>query len=159
MQGQALDDLRKLIELFETEPLLELEVEEEGLRVLLRSDEAVGQQTHAHAALVPALPAAATEGAPARRRAEPLPENWVPILSPMVGIFYHAPSPGSPPYVEEGSYVEEGDVVGIIEAMKVFNEIVAEMVGKIVRVVAKNEQEVKVDEVLFLVEPVGPSEG
>ncbi|MFQ6130709.1 MAG: acetyl-CoA carboxylase biotin carboxyl carrier protein [Armatimonadota bacterium] len=153
MEGNELDDVRKLIELFEEERLLELEVEEEGLRVLLRSDEAVAGEARTQAA-APLAPPAPHAEAPAPRRAEPLPENWVPILSPMVGIFYRSPSPESPPYVEEGSIVEEGEVVGIIEAMKVFNEIVAEVAGKIVRVVAQNEQEVKVDDVLFLVEPL-----
>lgn len=152
MEGHELEDVRKLIELFEGEGLLELEVEEEGLKVLLRSDEAVSQQAQHRSASASALPAAPVEESAVSRRAEPLPENWVPILSPMVGIFYRAPSPESSHYVEEGDHVEEGDIVGIIEAMKVFNEIVAEVAGKIVRVVAQNEQEVKVDDVLFLVE-------
>jgi biotin carboxyl carrier protein len=73
----------------------------------------------------------------------------------MVGVFYRAPSPDAEPYVEDGDFVEEGDVVGIIEAMKVFNEITADVCGRIVRCVAENEQDVKVDSVLFLVERGG----
>ncbi len=155
MDNQDLDDLRKLIELFEAEPLVELEVEEDGRTIRLRSDEAFAPPSAPPPAAAPAPPVRHEEHAEAVHRAEPLPENWVAITSPMVGVFYRAPSPDAEPYVEEDDLVEEGDVVGIIEAMKVFNEITADVSGRIVRCVAENEQDVRVDSVLFLVERIG----
>jgi acetyl-CoA carboxylase biotin carboxyl carrier protein len=71
----------------------------------------------------------------------------------MVGTFYRSPSPDKPPYVEVGSHVKKGDVVCIIEAMKLFNEIESEVSGTIVKVMVENESPVEYDQVLFLVDP------
>lgn len=83
--------------------------------------------------------------------AEQLPADIVPLLAPMNGVFYRAPSPDAPPYVEEGDVVERGQVVGLIEAMKVFSEIESPVNGVIVRIVVSNQQSVKADERLMLV--------
>jgi acetyl-CoA carboxylase biotin carboxyl carrier protein len=77
----------------------------------------------------------------------------VPIVSPMVGTFYAAPSPESPPYVRQGDRVNKGQVVCIVEAMKLMNEIESEVGGTIVRVVVENAQPVEYGQTLFLVEP------
>ena len=71
----------------------------------------------------------------------------------MVGTFYRAPSPSSPPFVEVGQHVKVGDVICIIEAMKTFNEIEAEVSGKIVKVLVDDASPVDYDQPLFLVEP------
>lgn len=80
------------------------------------------------------------------------PANLVHITSPMVGVFYRAPSPDSPPFVEVGSVVEDGQTVGLVEAMKVFNEIVAEMHGRVVALPAQNAQLVQHGETLVILE-------
>lgn len=77
----------------------------------------------------------------------------VPIESPMVGTYYEAPSPDSPPYVRQGDRVSKGQVVCIVEAMKLLNEIESEVSGTVVRVAVENAQAVEFGQVLFMVEP------
>ena len=81
--------------------------------------------------------------------------NYVEIKSPMVGTFYRSPSPDKPVYVKVGDDVEEGSVVCIIEAMKLFNEIESEVKGKIVKVMVEDASPVEYDQVLYLVDPNG----
>ncbi|MBI4413864.1 MAG: acetyl-CoA carboxylase biotin carboxyl carrier protein, partial [candidate division NC10 bacterium] len=81
-------------------------------------------------------------------------ENLVTIESPMVGTFYRAPAPGAEPYVKEGQVVEKGSVLCIIEAMKLMNEIEAEVKGRVVSVLVENAQPVEYGQPLFLVEPL-----
>lgn len=80
-------------------------------------------------------------------------EKLVPILSPMVGTFYAAPDPNSPPYVTIGSEVTEDTVVCIVEAMKVFNEIKSEVHGTIAKILVANETGVDYGQPMFLVRP------
>jgi acetyl-CoA carboxylase biotin carboxyl carrier protein len=77
----------------------------------------------------------------------------VPITSPMVGTFYAAPSPDAPPYVRQGDHVNKGQVVCIVEAMKLINEIESEVSGTVVRVAVENAQAVEFGQTLFMVEP------
>jgi len=79
--------------------------------------------------------------------------NWMPIEAPMTGMFYRGPSPSEPPYVEEGDLVYEGQTIGLIEAMKVFNEIPSPMTGIVRRILAQNATLVQQGEVLMLLEP------
>ncbi len=81
-------------------------------------------------------------------------DNYIEIKAPMVGTFYRAPSPDAEPYVKEGDIVNPDTVVCIIEAMKLFNEIKAEVKGKIVKVLVENGQPVEYGQPLFLVEPM-----
>jgi len=81
------------------------------------------------------------------------PADLVAIVSPMVGTFYAAPSPTAPPYVQVGSRVSSGQVVCIIEAMKLMNEIEAEISGTIAEILVQNEQPVEFNQPLFLVRP------
>jgi acetyl-CoA carboxylase biotin carboxyl carrier protein len=85
---------------------------------------------------------------------EPPKKNTVYIRSPMVGTFYRAPAPDKPPYVQVGDIIQKGQVVCIIEAMKLFNEIQSEVSGKIVRILVENAQPVEYDQPLFEVEPI-----
>jgi acetyl-CoA carboxylase biotin carboxyl carrier protein len=95
----------------------------------------------------PAKPAATPE------KVETSGKKYLEIKSPMVGTFYRSSSPEKAPYAEVGNSVKKGDVVCIIEAMKLFNEIETEVSGKIVKVMVDNAQPVEYDQVLFLVEP------
>ncbi len=75
------------------------------------------------------------------------------VRSPIVGTFYRAPSPGKDPYIKVGDVISSGDVVCIVEAMKLFNEIESEISGKVVKVVVDDASPVEYDQVLFLVDP------
>lgn len=79
--------------------------------------------------------------------------NYLEIKSPMVGTFYRSPSPDKPPYIQVGDVLKTNDVVCVIEAMKLFNEIESEVSGKIVKVLVDDSSPVEYDQVLFLVEP------
>jgi acetyl-CoA carboxylase biotin carboxyl carrier protein len=97
-----------------------------------------------HAANGPAAPAEPAESI----------TNGQPIASPMVGTFYGSPSPKDPPYVQEGDLIQPGDRVGIVEAMKMMNEIEAEIGGRVARILVKNGQPVEYGQPLMIVEPV-----
>ena len=95
----------------------------------------------------PALPAAS------REVEAPADEGLIAIKSPMVGTFYSSPDPNSPPFVTEGSTVTANTVVCIVEAMKVFNEIKAEVSGTVAKILVKNEEPVEFGQTLFMVRP------
>jgi len=104
--------------------------------------------------VVPATPVAPSPEPVKAASPEPPKKNTVHIRSPMVGTFYRAPAPEKPPYVQVGDIVQKGQVVCIIEAMKLFNEIQSEVSGKIVRILVENAQPVEYDQPLFEVEPI-----
>ena len=98
-------------------------------------------------------PAAAPAATPYADHHEPLPPGNV-IAAPMVGTFYASPSPKDPPYVTEGDTVHAGDKVGIIEAMKMMNEIESEFAGRVIRVLVKSGQPVEFGQPLMVIEPL-----
>ena len=81
-------------------------------------------------------------------------ENSLKVISPLIGTFYRSPSPTSPPFVEVGKEIKEGDILCIVEAMKVMNEIKAEKPGKIKKILAENGKVVEYGQTLFLIEPI-----
>ena len=95
---------------------------------------------------------------PAAEAREEESKNLVPIKSPMVGTFYRSPAPDADPYVEQNSYVDVGQTVCIVEAMKLMNEIESDVKGRIARILVENAQPVEYGQVLFLVETDGPAE-
>lgn len=98
------------------------------------------------AAEAPAIPAAPAADVHATG-------NLVTIKSPMIGTFYRSPSPDKPVFVNVGDEIKQGQVLCIVEAMKLFNEIESDISGKIVKILAENAQPVEYDQPLFLVEP------
>jgi acetyl-CoA carboxylase biotin carboxyl carrier protein len=88
----------------------------------------------------------------ATAEAEPLPAGQV-IIAPMVGTFYAAPSAKDPPYVQEGDTIHQGDRIGIIETMKMMNEIESEVAGRVIRILVQNAQPVEYGQPLMIVEP------
>ena len=151
--------VKKLIELLEESNLSELEIKEgEEVVRLSRFPTAAAAAPQAYALPAPALAAPVTAlvapvSAPAA--ATPAAETGLPagsvVRSPMVGTFYAAPSPGAEPFVKVGQQVKVGDPLGVIEAMKMFNQIEAEVAGKVVAIVAENGQAVEFDEPLFVI--------
>lgn len=81
--------------------------------------------------------------------------DYIEVRSPIVGTFYRSASPEKPPYIKVGDVISKGDVVCIVEAMKLFNEIESEVSGKVVKVIVDDAQPVEYDQVLFLVDPKG----
>ena len=135
--------LRELAGIVRDESLSELEVESDGIRLSLKAPvqtfavastnitTAGGQPTMTR--LVAPGGAAAAGARPAAAKKD---EGLVPVVSPMVGVFYRAPSPADPNFVEVGDRVERGQTIGLVEAMKVFNEIAAESAGVVAEIVA-----------------------
>ena len=142
-----IESLRQLLALMSEHDLAELEIEQEDLVVRLRKG---GAAVVPVAAPVAAAPAAIPSAAPA---AEAETAKLPTINSPMVGTFYAAPSPEAPPFVKVGDHVTEDTVVCVIEAMKVFNEIRAEMSGTVEKILGKNAAAVEFGQPLFVVRP------
>jgi acetyl-CoA carboxylase biotin carboxyl carrier protein len=122
-----------------------------------RSSQAPTPQASAPAA---AAPQPAAENAPASASAEGggkegAADDLIEIKSPIVGTFYRSPSPDKPPFVKVGDSINTGDVVCIVEAMKLFNEIESEVSGKIVKVIVEDASPVEYDQPLFLIDPKG----
>ena len=149
-----LKELKELIVLMNENNLGELEIEREGMRVRLRKTQA-GTFEQIQEEVVVTKPASSrpAQAAEAERKKEEASKKLIEIKAPMVGTFYRAPSPESPPYVEVDSKIADGQVLCIIEAMKLMNEIKAEVKGRIVEVLADNAQPIEFGQVLFLVDP------
>jgi acetyl-CoA carboxylase biotin carboxyl carrier protein len=160
--AQSVRELRDLIEMFKLSGIEELELDRDGFRIRLKRS---GTLPAAGPAPAFGFPSAAPSGlsepaftmpsAESRAAAEDAEEGkFVKVVAPMVGTFYRAPAPDAPPYVQAGDTVKEGQVLGIIEAMKLMNEIKAETAGKIAKIKYENGQPVEFGQPLFLVEPL-----
>lgn len=154
-------DIKRIIELAKENDLTEFELSEEGFRITIKrrtgGDVVVAQHLPAMAHAHLSAPVAAPVAAPAAPAPAPVaaaaPSNLVEIKSPMVGTFYRSPSPDAESFVAVGKEVEPETVVCIIEAMKVMNEIKAEVKGVIRKVCVENATSVEFGKPLFLVEP------
>lgn len=165
-----IEDIRKIVELMAENDVLELEMEDRKGKIrLVRGNHhlpppltpvtlvsaASLQQLTPGAMPTPIPGPAASTATPQEARAGDVTgESSVTISSPMVGTFYRAPSPDAKPYVEIGIVVEKGDVVCIIEAMKMMNEIQAETRGRVSKILIENGQPVEYEQPLFLLEPL-----
>lgn len=148
-----LDEIRALVQIASEAEITELAVETEHLKVSIKkaAPAAAGQPAQVSVSPLAGPSAQLPLHVPPAEEAEE--SRLVPIVAPMVGTFYRAPSPDSPPFVEVGERVEKGQTVCIIEAMKLFNEIPAEVEGRIVKILAENGQPVEYGQPLFLVDP------
>jgi acetyl-CoA carboxylase biotin carboxyl carrier protein len=150
-----INNIKALVELMVENDLSKVELREGDRHILLRRGQSAPVMT---AAPAPAPPPPPTASAPAPAEAAPTrpeapPSDEVVIRAPMVGTFYTAPDPESPPFVSIGSEITADTVVCIVEAMKVFNEIKAEVSGQITRLLVKNAEAVEFDQPLFAVRP------
>ena len=141
MNGISDEDLRWLLELVEEEELAEIEVHVGESEVIVRTSEALAASS---------LRSQASEDQ--AQYGPELDEHHIPVLSPLAGIFYRSPSPDVDPIVAPGDEVVYGDTVGMIEAMKLFNEIPAPATGVIGTILAEDGQQVAADEVLMIIE-------
>lgn len=138
--------LRALSDLVRAEGLEELTVECEGSLITIR-----GEQETVTVPVAPP-PEVPQPAAPVVEPEAELAPGLVEVLAPMGGTFYAAPAPEEPPFVQEGMEVEVGQVLGLLEAMKVFNEIVSEHDGKVAKILARSEQQVVKGQPLFLLQ-------
>jgi acetyl-CoA carboxylase biotin carboxyl carrier protein len=157
-------ELKELIEFLIEKDIAEFELERGDVKVRIKR---AGEHTVIHAGAeprfyaVPPAPVAAPEvgavpvAAPPAASAPPTPaeENLHMVKSPIVGTFYEAPSPGAPPFVKVGDQVEVGQVVCIVEAMKLLNEIECDVAGEIVKKMASNGQPIEYGQELFAIRP------
>ncbi len=141
-----LEEIQKIIKLMEENDLVEFELEKEGFRVALRKNCPTVVTPTATLSTVQAQNSPTMQAPPETPQTV---EDADVIVSPMVGTFYAAPSPDSPPYVTAGQKVEPGDIVCIIEAMKVMNEIPAETSGTITEILVSNAEPVEYGQALF----------
>lgn len=162
-------ELKELIEFLIEKDIAEFELERGDVKVRIKR---AGEHTvvHAHSEprffAVPPAPAPAVElgtvpaaapvaapAAPAAAATPPPEEGLHTVKSPIVGTFYEAPSPGAPPFVKAGDSVEVGQVLCIVEAMKLLNEIESDVAGEIVKKLATNGQPIEYGQELFVIRP------
>lgn len=140
--------LRGLAQIVREAGLSTLEIETDGFKLTLRG---ARPQFVAASEVVASSPLAPLQGAPlAHSRARAPEESLVPVVSPMVGVWYRAPSPADPNFVEVGDRVEVGQTIGLVEAMKVFNEITAETGGVVAQIPAQTGQLVETGHPLLM---------
>jgi acetyl-CoA carboxylase biotin carboxyl carrier protein len=158
-----LKEIQNLIKFVAKSGASEVKLEMEDVKITIKTGEAKGEMT----TLVQQIPMAgmpqqqtappAHQAAPAASEAPTADADedakYVTIKSPIIGTFYRKPSPDKPTFVEVGSTISEGDVLCVIEAMKLFNEIESEISGKIVKVLVDDSSPVEFDQPLFLVDP------
>ena len=164
-------EIQELIKFVAKSGVSEVEIESKGFKINIKTPPYKrGGASQPEVQIVQAVPAPAAQSqvvqaappvAPAAEAAKAAPAakedadsgNYEEVKSPMIGTFYRSPSPEKPPFVSVGDEVKKGDVICIIEAMKLFNEIEAEVSGKIVKVLVDDSTPVEYDQPLFLIEP------
>ena len=155
-----LKEIQNLIKFVANSGVAEVKLEMDDVKITIRTtlEGNVSEATYVQMPTQPVLqqaavpqqiaPAAPTPAAPAAENS-----NYITIKSPIFGSFYRKPSPDKPMFVEVGSAIAKGDVLCVIEAMKLFNEIESEVSGKIVKILVDDMSPVEYDQPLFLVDP------
>ena len=160
MKQQDIDDLRQLIDFLKAHQVAEFDLDRGDLKIRLKFQQAAPAAPVFAAAPVAATPvahvapaAAATSPAPSAPAAADPDAGLHIVKSPIVGTFYGSPSPGAPSFVSTGDRVAKGQVICIVEAMKLMNEIEADAAGEIVRCLVSNGQPIEFGQPLFAIRP------
>ncbi len=140
-----IDKVKEFLKSLENSSVEEIEIELEGLRLKARFNREGQRFLNVEVQTEQVEKVEVKEGEPE--------EKFYVVESPMVGTFYRAPSPGAEPFVKEGDYVEKGQVLCIIEALKVMNEIESEVSGIVRKILVENGQPVEYGQPLFYIEP------
>lgn len=152
-----ISQIKKLIHLLNDNNLGELKVQEGDFKITIRHKDFAKTSGVASVVSAPATIATPnttpTVAAAETKKEETVSGNFTSVKAPMIGTFYRSAGEGKDPFVKVGDKVKKGDVLCIIEAMKLFNEIQSEVSGKIVKVMVDNAQAVEYDQPLFLIEP------
>ena len=146
-------EIKELLQIFEESGVAEMEVQRGENRLRLRRAPTTQELQVPAAAAPPPAPAHAPAPPAAPAKAAAADANHTLVKSPIVGTYYDAPSPGAPPFVKIGDTVEPGQVLCIIESMKLMNEIEAEMAGTLVHKLVENGRPVEYGEALFAIRP------
>ena len=141
-------EIKDMINLMNDNGLAELEIEKDGMRIRLKKSDGGYEKA---VEFVPQISAQAQNAAKAEAAKE-VQKNTIEIKAPMVGTFYVSPSPEAAPYVNVGDKIEVGQVLCIIEAMKLMNEIKSEVKGRIIDIHVDNAEPVEFGQVLFIIE-------
>jgi acetyl-CoA carboxylase biotin carboxyl carrier protein len=146
-----LKEIKELIKFLKDEEITEFELERGDVKVRMKRGGAAESSPERIIAVHPAIQAgpAPTAGSVAAR----VEEELHLVRSPIVGTYYESPSPGSPPFVKPGDFVEAGQVLCIVEAMKLMNEIEADVAGELVKSLVKNGQPIEYGQELFAIRP------
>ena len=139
-------EIQEMIKLMQENDIVEFQLERNGFKVLLKRE-----KTHEEPA--PIIPQVSKQPVSSEKEEIKEQSKFIEITSPMVGTFYASPSPESAPYLQVGQQVQVGDIVCIIEAMKVMNEIKSEVSGEILEVLTENGQPVEYGQPLFKLKP------
>jgi acetyl-CoA carboxylase biotin carboxyl carrier protein len=160
-----LNEIQDLIKFVSKSGVSEVEIEQKDFKIVIKAENKTKKEEHTVYVQAPVAPAAPVVAAPvASPAAAPVAEapkaapasddaKYVTIKSPMIGTFYRSSSPDKPAFANVGDSVAKGQVVCIIEAMKLFNDIESEISGKIVKVLVDDASPVEYDQPLFLVDP------
>jgi acetyl-CoA carboxylase biotin carboxyl carrier protein len=155
-----IEEINNLINAVNHSNVNELKLEKGDFKITIRQggsvvvSQAAPQVVHAApVTAAPTAPVAAPAPAPTAPTAEVVADNLITIKSPMIGTFYRSSGPGKPVFVNVGDEIKEGQVLCIVEAMKLFNEIESEISGKIVKVLVDDASPIEYDQPLFLVQP------
>lgn len=144
-----LKDINKLIKTLENSDVSEIEITDFwGRKVKITKSSNSSNSPHSLVSKV----VVEEKKKPGEKKDEEMKKNWVSIRSPIVGTFYRAPAPDAPPYVEVGDIIKAGQVVCVVEAMKLMNEIESDVAGTVVKILMKNEETVEYNQELFFVE-------
>ncbi|MEW6674616.1 MAG: acetyl-CoA carboxylase biotin carboxyl carrier protein [Nitrospirota bacterium] len=141
-----LEDLKELIELLKETDITELQIEKNGTKVKIKREKLISsiEMPVQKSAVIPEKIAELEEET----------QRLITVTSPIVGTFYRSPSPDAAPFVEVGLRVKKGQVLCIVEAMKLMNEIESEIEGIVIKALVENGQPVEYGEPLFLIEPI-----
>lgn len=147
-------NVAEILKLLDESAFSELVLETGDLKVRLRRGETALMRNHPPETCAPAIrPEAAAPAKPPKIAPPPL--GQIDVRAPLLGVFYRAPKPGAPPFVDVGQQIEEDTIIGIIEVMKLMNSIRAGARGELVEIFAKNATLVEYGEPLVRVRPVG----
>jgi acetyl-CoA carboxylase biotin carboxyl carrier protein len=158
--GPSIEEIREILQIFLDSELEDLRLEIGDVRLAVSKGGAAGlaAQPFVSSAPRPATAAPAGETSPEvvpapSSAAAAVPEGWVAVTAPSVGVFYRRPAPDQPPFVEEGGEVAESDPVGLIEVMKMFTSIAAPCPGRIARIAIEDATMVEYGQPLMYIEP------
>lgn len=147
-------EIKEMIALMNENGIVELEIEKEGMRIKLKKTAAQDQPFSGPIVIEKQRPSENLGKEKGETAAEKAASKSVEIKAPMVGTFYRAPSPEAPPYVEIGQTIQSGQVICIIEAMKLMNEIKSEINGRVMEILVDNAEPVEFGQPMLLIEPL-----
>lgn len=146
-------EIKEMINLMNENSLGELEIEKEGMRIRLKKTSS-GSGEFGHGVIIEREKISESPGENAATEAAAAASKTAEIKAPMVGTFYRSPSPEAAAYVESDQVIEVGQVICIIEAMKLMNEIKSEVKGRVIEIIVENAEPVEFGQPLFLIEPL-----